>query len=155
MYANGEPVDTKGAPDHFFHFDVPVRGETRLTAVAGSCRDESVIRRVSSFNEAYRLREKGAVLNWFDVTEPEGFFSLNDRIGDIAAVQEGRAVIDGLLARAGGGTAAGFSITDSMREMANGFSVLRLINLMGASGAAFTREELLEINRRLNRIKRP
>ena len=155
LLVNGKVLETKAAPDHFFYFDVPNRGESRLTAIAGDCRDESVIRKVDAFNESYRLREKGAVLNWFDVSEPEGRFSLNDRIGDICAVPQGKAVIDELLSKFSGGTAAGFEITDSMREMMNGFTVLRMTSLMGTTGASPDKEALLSLNQKLNQIKKP
>ena len=155
LLVNGKALETKAAPDHFFYFDVPNRGESRLTAIAGDCRDESVIRKVDAFNERYRLREKGAVLNWFDVSEPEGRFSLNDRIGDICAVPQGKAVIDELLSKSSGGTAAGFEITDGMREMMNGFTVLRMTSLMGTTGASLDKEALLSLNQKLNQIKKP
>ena len=155
LLVNGKALETKAAPDHFFYFDVPNRGESRLTAIAGDCRDESVIRKVDAFNESYRLREKGAVLNWFDVSEPEGRFSLNDRIGDICAVPQGKAVIDELLSKFSGGTAAGFEITDGMREMMNGFTVLRMTSLMGTTGASLDKEALLSLNQKLNQIKKP
>ena len=155
LLVNGKALETKAAPDHFFYFDVPNRDESRLTAIAGDCRDESVIRKVDAFNERYRLREKGAVLNWFDVSEPEGRFSLNDRIGDICAVPQGKAVIDELLSKFSGGTAAGFEITDGMREMMNGFTVLRMTSLMGTTGASPDKEALLSLNQKLNQIKKP
>ena len=155
LLVNGKVLETKAAPDHFFYFDVPNRGESRLTAIAGDCRDESVIRKVDAFNESYRLREKGAVLNWFDVSEPEGRFSLNDRIGDICAVPQGKAVIDELLSKFSGGTAAGFEITDGMREMMNGFTVLRMTSLMGTTGTSPDKEALLSLNQKLNQIKKP
>ena len=155
LLVNGKALETKAAPDHFFYFDVPNRGESRLTAIAGDCRDESVIRKVDAFNERYRLREKGAVLNWFDVSEPEGLFSLNDRIGDICAVPQGKAVIDELLSKFSGGTAAGFEITDGMREMMNGFTVLRMTSLMGTTGTSLDKEALLSLNQKLNQIKKP
>ena len=155
LLVNGKALETKAAPDHFFYFDVPNRDESRLTAIAGDCRDESVIRKVDAFNESYRLREKGAVLNWFDVSEPEGRFSLNDRIGDICAVPQGKAVIDELLSKFSGGTAAGFEITDGMREMMNGFTVLRMTSLMGTTGASLDKEALLSLNKRLNQIEKP
>ena len=155
LLVNGKVLETKAAPDHFFYFDVPNRDESRLTAIAGDCRDESVIRKVDAFNESYRLREKGAVLNWFDVSEPEGRFSLNDRIGDICAVPQGKAVIDELLSKFSGGTAAGFEITDGMREMMNGFTVLRMTSLMGTTGTSPDKEALLSLNQKLNQIKKP
>ena len=47
------------------------------------CRDESRICKADKMNPDYILREQGAVLNWFDITEIDGRFSLNDKIGDI------------------------------------------------------------------------
>ena len=66
---NGESIGTKTAEDHFFRFDVYNSGETELLAVAGKCQDSAVIRKVASMNQDYILREQGAVLNWFDITE--------------------------------------------------------------------------------------
>lgn len=74
LFVNGESLGKKRSEDHFFYYNVPNHGESELRAVAGSCTDESHIRKVDTFNEAYRLKEKGVVLNWFDITEPEGYF---------------------------------------------------------------------------------
>jgi beta-galactosidase len=42
-----------------------------------------------------------------------------------------------------------------MMEMLGGFSVLRLSSMMGMMGVSFTKEELLKMNKKLNRIKKP
>ena len=141
---------------HFFYFDVPNAGESVLTAIAGDCRDESRIRKVEKFNEAYRLKEKGAVLNWFDIDEPEGYFSLNDKLGDILKNPAGAQLFGGLMkqiAGKAGGKAAGFAVTEDMMQMMNGFTVLRLTNMMGTMmGMNLSKEQLLELNAQLNRI---
>ncbi|MBQ7100343.1 MAG: glycoside hydrolase family 2 protein, partial [Clostridia bacterium] len=97
LFANGVSLGKKASDEHFFYFDVPNAGETKLTAAAGEFTDESVIRKVDSFNEAYRLREQGAVLNWFDITAPEGFYSLNDKLSDIMMSEQGRAFFGGMM----------------------------------------------------------
>ena len=52
--------------------------------------------------------------------------------------------------------AAGFEITADMMSMMNGFTVLRLFTLMGSMMETnFTKEDLLKINKKLNRIKTP
>ncbi|MBR2338341.1 MAG: DUF4982 domain-containing protein, partial [Clostridia bacterium] len=79
LFANGVSVGKETAEDHFFKFTVKNEGETHLVAVSGDFKDESVIRKVDTFNETYRLIEKGAVLNWFDIDAPEGYLSLNDK----------------------------------------------------------------------------
>ena len=163
LFANGVSLGKQTCPDHFFYFNVPNDGETRLTAVAGDLRDESVIRKVEIFNDAYRLKEKGAVLNWFDIEAPEGRFSLNDKVSDIMATLQGKllfgtfaAKLIGQLKSGGGsGAAAGMEITPAMMEMLGGFTVLRLTNLMGTAGLKVTKEQLLDLNEKLNKIKKP
>ena len=161
LFANGQSLGKKTADDHFFYFEVPNCGETVLKAVAGDCTDESRIVKVAEFNDNYRLKEKGAILNWFDITEVEGHFSLNDTLGDIMATLQGKMLFAGIFAKImknfGGGKnkVAGFEASEGMMQMMNGFTVLRLTNLMGTAGVNFTKEELLEINAKLNKIKKP
>lgn len=159
LFVNGKSVGKKAAPDHFFYFEIENKGESQIVAVAGDCRDESVIRKTETFNDAYRLREKGAILNWFDITEPEGYFSINDKISDIMSCEGGRKVFEGLFAgiqeSMKGKEHAGFEMNENMMKMMGGFSVLRLSNLMGTAGVKFTKEQLLAINAQLNTVKKP
>ena len=55
----------------------------------------------------------------------------------------------------GGGDFAGFEMNDSMMQMMGGFTVLRLTSLIGMVGVEFTKEELLDLNSHLNKIKKP
>lgn len=159
LFVNGKSVGKKAAPDHFFYFEIENKGESQIVAVAGDCRDESLIRKTETFNEAYRLREKGAILNWFDITEPEGYFSINDKISDVMSCEGGRKVFEGLFAgiqeSMKGKEHAGFEMNENMMKMMGGFSVLRLSNLMGTAGVKFTKEQLLAINAQLNTVKKP
>ena len=165
LFANGVSLGKKEASDHFFYFDVPNAGETTLVAVAGDCRDESVIRKVDTFNESYRLVEKGAILNWFDIEAPEGYFSLNDKMGDVIATVKGKLLFMSLMGKFMGGKkdkdgegkmeAMGFEINAEMMTMMNGFTVLRLLTLMGGMmDVKFTKEQLLDLNAKLNKIKK-
>ena len=159
LFANGKSIGKAVANDHFFRFKVPNTDETKLLAVAGELKDESVIKRVDKFNEKYRLTEKNAVLNWFDVTAPEGSFSINDKIGDIMASSQGAKIISELLRdkTPKGSMAAGFDMNamdDSMMKMLYGFSVLRFTGMMAMMDVNFTKEELLELNKKLNEIKK-
>ena len=164
LFANGKSLgvqNNNGMP--FFYFDVPNAGTTKLVAVAGELKDESVICKVDTFNEAYRLKEKGAILNWFDITEPEGYLSLNDKMSTIMATLKGKMLLMGLMAKmlpkgkAGeGDKAAGFEMTGDMMSMLGGFTFLRLLNMAGGMlGIDMSKEELLEMNAKLNKIKRP
>lgn len=163
LFANGESLGVQhsdGLP--FFYFQVPNRDTTQLVAVAGSCRDDSVIRKVDTFNESYRLKEKGAVLNWFDITEVPGYLSLNDRVSDVLATTQGKLLFMGLVAKlmpkgksGEKPKAMGFEINDDMMAMMGGFTVLRLTNMAGMMNVKFTKEQLLELNAKLNKIKKP
>ncbi len=161
LFANGESLGKKAAEDHFFYFDVPNAGETKLVAVAGEYKDESIIRKVDSFNESYRLQEKGAILNWFDIEAPEGYLSLNDKMSDVLATIKGKMLFMSLAAKMMGGKdgkmkAAGFEVGPEMMSMMGGFTVLRLFTLMGGmTDMKFTKEQLLDLNAKLNKIKRP
>ncbi|MCD7872345.1 MAG: glycoside hydrolase family 2 protein [Clostridiales bacterium] len=158
LFANGKSLGTKKSAEHFFYFDVPNKGETKLTAVAGECKDESHIRKTEIFNENYRLKEKNAILNWFDITEPEGYFSLNDKISDIMASEEGRKVFEGMMPEITEGMSGrkvnGFEMTNSMMKIMGGFTVIRLSGMIGAAGVKVTKEQLLDLNSRLNKIKK-
>ena len=168
LFANGVSLGKKTAEDHFFRFDVKNEGETKLLAVAGECRDESVIRKVDTFNEEYRLVEKGAILNWFDIEMPEGRLSLNDKMSDVLATFRGKLIFMGLIKKVMGGKkekgqkggkkmkAMGFEVGPEMMEMMGGFTVLRLFTLMGGmANMNFTKEELLKLNGKLNKIRKP
>ncbi len=130
-----------------------------LEAVAGEYKDSSFIRKVEEFNPDYRLREKGAVLNWFDITEVDGYFSLNDKLSDIVQCPEGAAFFKGMAAQMMKGL--GNTQVDSeqmggmMMQMMGSFTVLRLTSLMGAANIKFSKEQLLGINAQLNKIKKP
>ena len=155
-------MGVKEAADHFFYFDVPNVGETKLEAVSGDLRDEGIIRKVDTFNEEYRLKEEGAVLNWFDVEEKPGRLSLNSKVGDVLGTFRGKLLFIKLMTKMMGGKkggkakVAGYEMTPDMMSMMNGFTVLRLLTMAGGMmGAKFTKEDLLKLNKQLCRIKAP
>ncbi len=161
LFANGKSLGKKTSEVHFFYFEVPNEGETELLAVAGECRDESRLTKVDAFPEKYRLVEKNAVLNWFEVDMPEGRLSLNDKMGDVLATLRGKLLFLGLAKKMMGGKkkgekkeAMGFELTGDLMQMMKGFTVLRLLGMMGMMNVSFTKEELLKINKKLNRIKK-
>ena len=173
LFVNGESIGKKTADDHFFYFEVKNVGESTIVAKAGNCTDEGKIRKVDEMNMDYVLREVGAVLNWFDVVEIEGRYSLNDKISDIMQSLRGKLWFasmglklkkkmdagkkdNGEEKKSGGfevdlkGGAMG-----GMMQMLGGFSVLRLTSMMGMMNVSFTKEELLDLNKQLNRIRKP
>ena len=169
LFVNGESLGKKTAEDHFFYFDVPNVGESKLVAKAGELTDESTIRKVEERNMDYVLVEKGAVLNWFDVEAPEGRFSLNDKISDIMSSTRGKIwfVRLGLKIKnkmnegkknpdkKSGGFDVDLKADGGLMQMMGGFTVLRLSSMMGMMNVSFAKEELLKLNKQLNQKKKP
>ena len=172
LFVNGESVGKKRAEDHFFRFEVQNVGESTIVAKAGELTDEGHIRKVDEMNMDYVLVEKGAVLNWFDIDAPEGRFSLNDKISDIMESKRGKLwfICVGLKikkkmdankkAKKNEKKSGGFDIDlksgdSGLMQMMGSFSVLRLTSMMGMMNISFTKEELLKMNKKLNRIKKP
>ena len=157
LFVNGKSLGKKNGK-WFFYFDVPNEGVSTLEAVAGEYRDESTIRKVDTFNEDYRLKETGALLTWYEITAPEGYFSLNDNLGEILKNPQGQMVMMGVFKKltAGFGEKAkgmdeGFG--KNMMNMLNGFTVIRMLNLMGTAGSTnIKKEDLIELNQMLNKI---
>ena len=173
LFVNGESVGKKTAEDHFFYFEVKNVGESTIVAKAGDLSDEGKIRKVEEMNMDYVLREVGAVLNWFDVVEIEGRYSLNDKISDIMQSLRGKLwfasmglklkkkMDAGKKGDKGEKKSGGFEVDlkggamGGMMQMLGGFSVLRLTSMMGMMNVSFTKEELLDLNKQLNRIRKP
>ena len=141
-------------------------GETRLETVAGECRDESLIRKVDTFNEEYRLQEKNAIINWFDITMPEGYLSINDKVSDIMKTFRGKLVLGGFMLKLmkrmkkpkgekEGGHGGTFKLTPDMLQMVGSFTILRMSGMVGMVGITLTEQDLLKLNAQLNRIKVP
>lgn len=165
LFANGVSLGKQSSPEHFFYFEVPNTGETTLEAIAGDCKDHSFIRKVEVFNEEYRLKEKGAILNWFDVTAPEGFYSLNNKISKIMESEEAGKVLTEFLTPLVSSMMGADTVGEEKEEdkensslnkivdMMGSFTVLRLTSLLGAGHVEVTKEQLLDLNEQLNKVE--
>lgn len=172
LFANGESVGVQNKGEFpFFTFEVKNEGETILTAKAGNLTDESKIRKVDSFNEDYRMKEEGAVINWFEINTPVGYYSVNDTIGDIMGSFRGKLAmlkIGAMLLKvlkgdsqpsdepkkkkSKGASVMGFKPSKEMLQLGYGFTVKRVISMLGGK---FTKEQILKINAILNKVKKP
>ena len=165
LFANGVSLGKQSSPEHFFYFEVPNTGETTLEAIAGDCKDYSFIRKVEVFNEEYRLKEKGAILNWFDVTAPEGFYSLNNKISKIMESEEAGKILTEFLTPLVSSMMGADTVGEEKEEdkensslnkivdMMGSFTVLRLTSLLGAGHVEVTKEQLLDLNEQLNKVE--
>ena len=149
LFANGQSLGVQEAEDHFFYFQVPNVGTTHLVAKAGELTDESWINKVSEPNPDYILKEKGAVLNWWDITEIEGYASLNTKLRPIIAsigIEEAAKIVAPVLGPQ-------FAAHPQALGQLDSFTVLRMLNLVaGAMRLPMTKEMLLSINAELNKV---
>ncbi|MBP3937971.1 MAG: glycoside hydrolase family 2 protein [Clostridia bacterium] len=171
LFANGVSVGKQKKGRYpFFYFNVKNEGETALVAKAGGLEDSGVIRKVDKPNEDYIMKEEGSVINWFEINTPDGYYSINDTIGDIMSTAGGKIAAVKILLKAkkalssgkGGKTeVAGFdtsgikfnaSMLKGLYAMASGFTVKRVFSMIG--GGKFTKEQILEINAILNKVKK-
>ncbi len=165
LFVNSKSVEKQKKGKYpFFKFEVDNIGESIITAKAGDLTDETVIRKTETFNEAYRMKEEGAVINWFEINTPTGYCSVNDTVGDImstftgkiAMLRVAKIMLDALKDKSSSGkkkekSVAGFSISKGMIKLAYGFTVKRAISMLGGK---FTKEQILKINDILNKVKK-
>ena len=175
LFANGVSVGKQKKGKYpFFYFEVKNEGTTELKAVAGGLEDCGTINKVDTPNEAYIMKEEGQVINWFEINMPDGYLSINNTIGDIMATFGGKLVMlkfvlmlkdtmggskndkEGEEKKGGGGVLGGFKLSPAMLKnvygMAKGFTVKRCFSMLGGG---FTKEQILEINAKLNKVKAP
>ncbi len=162
LYLGGKLFAGQDA-QHVFTFSVPLKklGKTRVRAVAGTCDDEAVFRRVKNPNREYSLDTSAeAGTNWFDsegkpceLEYPEGYFSIRDSISDITKTEGGRAIVEPMLQRAlaefGG---KDFAPSKQMLKMMEGLSIERMIKMAGKN---MDPAMVVALNRALNKVKKP
>ena len=161
LFANGVSLGKQSSPEHFFYFEVPLKGEVKLEAKAGSCTDESRIVKVDKFNDAYRMVETGDVLNWFDIETPDGKLSIMDRLDVVMKHPEALAAFGAFVKQLapegktdGGMMDMGAMMqNEGMMKMMGAFTVKRMTSMMGTAGLKNpTKEQMIELNKALNQI---
>ncbi len=163
LFVNGTSVGKQTAEDHFFRFTIPNVGETTLVAKAGECQDEAKIRKVEEPNPAYRMPVSADVINWFEITAPEGYFSILDTMGDIMSNPQGAELMGGMMAKMQQANAASSDDDpqkgmkdlaskidpEAAQRMMMGFTVKRMLGF-----GSVPKEQVLAINAMLNKIKK-
>ena len=169
LFRNGESVgkQTKGKYP-FFYFEVKNEGTSTLEAKSGELTDTATINKVDNPNEDYIMKEENQVINWFEISTPVGYYSINDSIGDIMSTLKGKIVLIKLLllikkvmsqgTKDGKAEVMGFSfgkvnksMLQSLLGMVKGFTIKRAFMMLGGK---FTKEQILEVNAMLNKVKK-
>ncbi len=169
LFCNGESVGKQKKGDFpFFYFEVKNEGTSTLEAKAGDLSDTATINKVDTPNEDYIMKEENQVINWFEITTPVGYYSINDTIGDIMKTFKGKIACFKILmlvknvmsqgTKDGKAEVMGFSfgkinmdMIKSLYGMVKGFTIKRAFMMMGNK---FTKEQILEVNAMLNKVKK-
>ena len=155
LYMDGVEVGTVEG-DKVFQWSVKITGEHTFTAKSGELCDTMTIRKVSQPNMSY-YKNPEAVVNWFDkeeISRPEGYFSIYDTMGEVQANPAAAAVLAPIQEKAVaayGDVAKNIQLPESMLKAMARMTVEAQLKQMGS---LVTPEVLLEINNKLNRIKK-
>ena len=158
LYVNGELFETKKGY-RVFEFIVPLKGKLELKAKVGDLIDTSVVEKVDKPYEDYILVDSGSVVNWFDdsgkeieMTYDRNYLSVKDKMKVILEYEEGRKVVEGILAgMTKGGEVAGFKLGEGMMKMMMGFTIERMAKM---AGKMMPPEMVARINVALQKIKK-
>lgn len=126
-----------------------VMGENKVTAAAGTVKDETVFNRQAEQDESYIYVDQNPglnVRNWFldeqseDEIFPEGFLSIRSTINDLLASEEATAIINKRMPDVG----------EAIKDMIGTFSLDKFFTYTKPD---YTEEEMKALNAELTKIK--
>lgn len=154
LLVDGKPLETKTG-SRIFTFQVPLSGEHTIEAVAGECKDEISIRKVTQPNPAYSFVQKGEVINWFD---KESFkadcYSIQDTLGTLLDHPEAGKLVQSIMDRvhsSRGDVAKSTAHNANLQKMLRG---MKFESLLKQAGKVIGGEQIVELNCTLQSIKK-
>ena len=141
--------------DTVFTFKIKITGEHRITALAGTCRDEMIIRKVDKPNPSYRLAKSSGVSNWFDEADfKTDCFSIRDSFGALMAHPEAGKVVGAIMQKmiaSRGDVAKSANSNANLQKM---MAAMSFESLLKKAGDAVPAELVKQINDQLQKIKK-
>ena len=142
--------------NRIFRFMIPLtEGEHEIYAETENCSDTIHIRKVEQENPAYSFRQKGDVINWFDKeTFDEECYSLRDTFGELLSNPKSAELVNAIMAKARaarGDVAKSTSQNKNLQKMMAG---IRMENLLKQAGPALKQEDVVGLNKALQKIKK-
>lgn len=153
LYVDDNFVGTQSGKT-VFTFQIPVSGEHRIRAVAGTANDMMCIRHVMKPDESYIFNKAAdTIANWFDSDELDsGCFSIRDTVGELRSHPQAGEVVNQMMAKlaaARGDVAGSVQDNPALQRM---IDRQVLMNLMKQAGAG--EENIRQINRVLQGIRK-
>ena len=142
--------------NRIFRFMIPLtEGKHEIYAEAENCSDTIHIRKVEQENLAYSFRQKGDVINWFDKeTFDEECYSLRDTFGELLSNPKSAELVNAIMEKARaarGDVAKSTSQNKNLHKMMAG---IRMENLLKQAGPALKQEDVVGLNKALQKIKK-
>ena len=142
--------------NRIFRFMIPLtEGEHEIYAEAENCSDTIHICKVEQENPAYSFRQKGDVINWFDKeTFDKECYSLRDTFGELLSNPKSAELVNAIMAKARaarGDVAKSTSQNKNLQKMMAG---IRMENLLKQAGPALKQEDVVGLNKALQKIKK-
>ncbi len=155
LYADGKAVETQTGKT-VFRFQVPITGAHTIEAKANGCNDTMQLQKVSEPNTGYVYDKKKDIVNWFD---QDGYdpscFSVSDTVAVLRGNPQAGEVVNKVLAKvaasSGDSPQQAQDNPDTQRMMGR----VTLQNLLKFAGGAFSKDDIRQINRVLQTIKKP
>ncbi len=157
LYVDGTLVEAKSG-SRIFHFTIPITGEHRIEAKAGSdkaCADTITIRKAEQPDPSYSLGRVTNIVNWFDKEDfTPGYYSIRDKFGDLMAHPEAGPMVGRIMsmARASRGDVA--KSTAGNKNLEAMLAEIPFQSLIRQAGEAVPKEEVLALNAALQKIKK-
>ncbi len=161
LFVNGKEIKTLGCDKKVVFSGVKLqKGKNEIKVIADSYSDEMVINRVDAPDESYILKKEHAGnsgSNWFDTIEieskeltfPEGYFSIKDKIGDIMKNPEGNEFITSMLKTVA--EKMNMNISKGMLAMTKGMTAEKIFDM---AGERVPDKVKFWVNSELNKIKK-
>ncbi len=155
LYVDGKEVGRQ-TEKTVFRFQVPITGTHTIEAKASGCNDTMQIQKVSEPNTGYVYDKKKDVVNWFD---QDGYdptcYSVSDTVAVLRADPQAAEMVNEVLAKvaasSGGPPRQAQDNPDTQRMMGR----VTLQNLLKFVGGAFSKNDVRQIDRVLQTIKKP
>ncbi len=159
LIVNGNEIETKSDDKIFVFENVKLQnGENTIRAVSADCSDEMTLNLTDIPNDSYVFKNDHVgtgAKNWFEgeaegeIEYPEGYFTINDKIGDIMKNPEGKKLIDEMVEKIT--TEMNMNISKGMMNMVKNFTVSKVFDMAGSRAPA---DAKLFISKKLNQIKK-
>jgi len=156
LFVNGQEFEKKQG-QRIFVFDVPMKGNLELRAVAGDFTDSCTIEKVQCEDPKYTLsagdNQGNGVKNWFDdIKLDPNFFSINDKFGDLMANSQVAAILGPMMEKSAasrGDIAKKVSKNPMLKRM---MAKMTMASMLKQAADAITEEEIKQLNAMLQKI---